>query len=162
MARDMRTSLVFWAAVLAAMPALAQPVRDLPISAKAAADFKGLREKPLFAPDRSPPVAFVPPAPEPVVEAPPPEPIPPPPAASAPDWELVGLVRSDRVNSAMFRGKGDPLEFSLRKGETRDGWTLSDIGRFDVTLDSSTGRASLRFPETRNAVPMGMPFNPDL
>ncbi len=152
--------IVLFTAAFAAHTAMAQTVQDLPISAKAASDFDGMREKPLFAPDRRPPVVFEPPPPEPMVEVPPPEPPPPPPAASAPDWELVGLVRSDRVNSAMFRGSGDPPEFSLRKGESRDGWTLTDIGRFDVTLDSSGGRALLRFPETRTAAPM--PFNPDL
>lgn len=163
MAADLRALAVVLATVLAAPSALAQAVDDLPISAKAASDFNGMRQKPLFAPDRRPPVVFEPPPPEPMVEAPPPEPPPPPPPmASAPDWELVGLVRSDRINSAMFRGSGDPPEFSLRKGESRDGWTLTDIGRFDVTLDSSGGRASLRFPETREAAPMGMPFNPDL
>ena len=71
-------------------------------------------------------------------------------------------MRSDRVNSAMFKGSGDPPEFSLRKGESRDGWTLTDIGRFDVTLDSSGGRASLRFPETREGMPMDMSISPDL
>lgn len=151
-------------AVLCALPAWAEPTQDVPISARLASDFKAMRERPLFAPDRRAPIAFAPPeAPEPVMEAPPPpEPVAPPPVASAPNWELVGLVRSDRVNSAMFRSSGPEPEFSLRKGETRDGWTLTEIGRFDVTLDSSAGRASLRFPETRQPSGMPPPFSPQL
>jgi len=124
---------------------VAETVRDMPISAKVPGDFTALRQRPLFAPDRSvpPPIAIIEAAP--VVEPPPPPPPPPPPVATAPEWELVGLVRSDRLNSAMFRSRGTPPEFSLRQGESRDGWTLTDIGRAEVILDNGHGRASLKF-----------------
>lgn len=140
-----RRALFALLSMAAAGVALAQPAQDLPISAKAATDFTALRQRPLFAPDRSVPPPIAPVEAAPVVEAPPPPPPPPPPAATAPDWELVGLVRSDRINSAMFRSRGTPPEFSLRQGESRDGWTLTDIGRSEVTLDSGQGRASLKF-----------------
>lgn len=149
-----------------AAPAMAQTAtttQDIPISARTAADFKALREAPLFSPDRSAPVIMAEPEPPPMVEAEAPPPEPPPPAATAPDWQLVGLVRSDRIRSAMFRSTSEP-EFTLRQGESRDGWTLTDVGRFDVTLDSSTGRASMRFPENSSAAadPLAMPgsFDP--
>lgn len=133
--------------LLLALP-LAVPAavaQELPISARMAIDYRALRERPLFAPDRRAPQIVAPPIEEPVAEV---VAAPPPPAA-APDWELVGLVRSERVNSALFRAPGGQSEFTLRKGETRDGWTLTDIGRFEVTLDSSHGRASVRFPGSR-------------
>lgn len=140
-------------ALVLAAPALAQTADDLPISARTPADFKALREMPLFAPDRSVPVIMeAPEAPPPVMEVEAPPPPPPPPAATAPDWQLVGLVRSDRMSSAMFRSASEP-EFTLKKGESRDGWTLVEVGRFDVTLDSGSGRASMRFPETRDVAP---------
>jgi hypothetical protein len=144
-----------------AMAQTAQTTQDIPISARTAADFKALREMPLFSPDRSAPVIMAAPeAPPPVVEveAPPP---PPPPPATAPDWQLVGLVRSDRIRSAMFRSPSEP-EFTLRQGESRDGWTLTEVGRFDVTLDSSTGRASMRFPENSDSLSPAMPPMPPM
>lgn len=154
---------VILALVLAA-PAMAQTTQatpDMPISAKTAADFKALREMPLFSPERSPPVIMAEPEAPPVVEAVAPPPPTPPPAAAAPDWQLVGLVRSDRIRSAMFRSASEP-EFSLRVGESREGWTLTEVGRFDVTLDSSTGRASMRFPEPNTVAPPMPPMEPQL
>lgn len=150
--------------LLLAAPAMAQTeqaTQDMPISAKTAADFKALREMPLFSPDRSPPVIMAEPEAPPMVEAEAPPPPPPPPAAAAPDWQLVGLVRSERIRSAMFRSSSEP-EFTLRQGESRDGWTLTEVGRFDVTLDSSTGRAAMRFPEINTVAPPVLPLEPQL
>lgn len=145
-----------------AMAQTAQTTPDIPISARTAADFKALREMPLFAPDRSVPVIMAEPEAPPVVETVAPPPPPPPPVAAAPDWQLVGLVRSNRIRSAMFRSPSEP-EFTLRQGESRDGWTLTEVGRFDVTLDSSTGRASMRFPENNDALaPPIFPLEPQL
>lgn len=115
-------------------------------------DYVAIRARPLFAPDRSPPRM-----PEPAL---PPEPVlaepelpPPPPAEeeivleTAPDWELVGMVRSNRLHSAMFRKFGEADSFSLQRGESRDGWTLDEIGRFEVVLRNEQGQARLTFPE---------------
>lgn len=118
---------------------------ELAIGARPASAYAAIRQRPLFSPDRLPP-AFA--APEAVVEEeaaplPPPE---PPAAAAPPNWELVGLVRSERVNGATFKKAGDPVPFNLRKGETLDGWTLAEIGRFEVFIDNGEGRARIGFP----------------
>ena len=125
-------------------PALAQFVEGQAVASRKAGDYTALRQRPLFSPDRAAPIPFAAPAEIAVVA--PPEPEPPPPAASAPDWKLVGLVRSSRVNSAMFKADGAEAAFSLRMGESRDGWTLTEVGRFEVTIDSGDGRASVSFP----------------
>ena len=131
------------AQAVAATGAAAASEGELAIGARAASDYMALRQRPLFSPDRSPPLLRTP---EPVVEAvaspTPPEPLP---EAAPPNWQLVGLVRSERVNSATFRTAGSPA-FSLRKGETRDGWTLAEIGRFEVFIDGGGGRARIGFP----------------
>lgn len=119
---------------------------ELAIGARPASDYAAIRQRPLFSPDRRPPT-FAEPEPEPVVEEevvqPPPEPSV---ATAAPKWELVGLVRSERLNSATFRKAGSPISFNLRKGETLDGWTLTEIGRFEVFIDNGEGRARIGFP----------------
>ena len=115
-----------------------------PVSARQASDFMALRERPLFSPDRSAPTP-PPPEPEPEFVEPTPPPVASAPPASAPDWELVGLVRSNQVNRAVFRVPGSEPAFSLRLGDSRDGWTLSELKRFEVILDSDHGRASLRY-----------------
>lgn len=114
-------------------------------------DYIAIRQRPLFAPDRSPPRALpeieevvVTPDERPAVEETMPE--PPPFVEAAPDWQLVGLVRSPSLNSAMFRKVGEADGFSLRRGESRDGWKLSEVGRFDVVLENQNGRARLAFP----------------
>lgn len=137
--------IVFLAAILASTSVFGAGV--LAVRARLAADYAALKERPLFAPNRQAPITFGAPEPEPVA-APPPPPPPPPPAA-APDWQLVGLVRSEKLNSATFTSPGLAAAFSLRAGETRDGWTLTEVGRFEVTLDGAGGRASLGFPESR-------------
>lgn len=116
-------------------------VRKRPVS-----DHSALRDMPLFSPNRAAPVAFVAPEPEPVVTQPEPEPEPPPPAA-APDWQLVGIVRSEKVNSATFTTSADMAAFTLRTGESRESWTLKEVGQFEVKLDGAGGRASLRFSD---------------
>lgn len=119
-----------------------------PVSARQASDFTALRERPLFSPDRSAPTP-PPPEPEPDYVEPPPPVVETAPPASAPDWELVGLVRSNQVNRAVFRVPGSEPSFSLRLGDSRDGWTLSELKRFEVILDSDHGRASLRYSSGR-------------
>lgn len=128
----------------------------LAIRARLVTDYSALKERPLFAPNRQAPMTFAAPEPEPVA-APPPPPLPPPPAA-APDWQLVGLVRSENLNSATFTSPGLAAAFSLRAGESRDGWTLTEVGRFEVTLDGAGGRASLGFPENPSDEPLPPPM----
>lgn len=118
---------------------------------RSAQDYIAIRQRPLFAPDRSPPRAppeieevVVIPDERPVVE----ETIPEPTTfvEAAPDWQLVGLVRSPSLNSAMFRKVGEADGFSLRRGESRDGWRLSEVGRFEVVLENENGSARIGFP----------------
>jgi len=134
--------------LLAAPVSAQQAAQPLAIRSRLASDYVALRERPLFAPDRSPPfLEMTEPEPE-IAAAPEPEPEPLPDAAP-PSWELMGVVRSTRVNSAMFRAHGEEKPFSLRQGESREGWTLSEIGRFSVFLENGEGRASIRFPDHR-------------
>jgi len=115
------------------------------IASRLPQDYAALRERPLFSPDRRPPAPpRVEPPPPPPAAPPPPEPVP---VATSPGWELIGVVRSPRVNSAMFRAPGEPA-FSLRQGESRDGWILSEVGRFEVSLQNTAGRAKVRFPSS--------------
>ena len=140
--------------------ALAQDVAERAIASRLPQDYVALRERPLFSPDRRPPAPPPVEAPPPAIEPPPPEPAP---VAGAPDWELIGVVRSPRVNSALFRAPGEPASFSLRQGESRDGWTLAEVGRFEVSLENSAGRARMRFPERSGGaggVPTGTPYIP--
>lgn len=119
---------------------------------RSAQDYIAIRQRPLFAPDRSAPRAM--PDSESLVEIPveqPPieeevVPEPTPFVETAPDWQLVGLVRSQSLNSAMFRKVGEADGFSLRRGESRDGWRLSEVGRFEVVLENENGQARLAFP----------------
>lgn len=114
-----------------------------PVSSRQPADFTALRQRPLFAPDRSAPAAPVEEQePTPMEEPPPIEAMP---APSAPDWELIGLVRSSEVNRAVFRARGMEPPFSLRLGDSREGWTLTELKRFEAILDSDHGRATLRY-----------------
>jgi len=139
---------------------LAQDAAERAIASRLPQDYVALRERPLFSPDRRPPAPPPVEAPPPAAEPPPPEPVP---VAEAPDWELIGVVRSQRVNSALFRAPGEPASFSLRQGESRDGWTLAEVNRFEVSLENGGGRAKLRFPERSGgagALPAGMPSLP--
>lgn len=130
-----------------------RPVRKRPVS-----DYTALRDMPLFSPDRTAPVSFVAPEPEPVVIQPEPEPEPPPPPAAAPDWQLIGVVRSGKVNSAIFTTSADMTAFTLRTGESRESWTLKEVGQFEVKLDGAAGRASLRFSDQASG---GQMFPPE-
>jgi len=117
-------------------------VRERPLS-----DYAALRERPLFSPDRTAPTKFVAPEPEPVVVEPEPEPEPEPIPAAAPDWQLIGVVRSGRFNSATFISPAETNAFTLRMGESREGWTLKVVGQFEVKLDGAGGRATLGFSD---------------
>jgi len=140
---------------------IAQDAAERAIASRLPQDYVALRERPLFSPDRRPPAPPPVEAAPPAAEPPPPEPVA---VAEAPDWELIGVVRSQRVNSALFRASGEPASFSLRQGESRDGWTLAEVNRFEVSLENGGGRARLRFPERSGgagALPAGgMPSMP--
>ncbi len=146
-------------AVLVALSGACLGTEALSVRERTVSDYSALRNQPLFSPDRSAPVAFVAPEPEPVVVQPEPPPPPPPPAA-APDWQLVGVVRSARLNSATFTSPAQAAAFTLRTGESRDGWTLKVVDQFEVKLDGEAGRASLRFSDTPSGGPMFMPGEP--
>lgn len=146
-------------AAIAASSSLSFGMEKLSVRERPLSDYAALRDRPLFSPDRSAPVAFVAAEPEPVVVQPEPEPEPPPPAA-APDWQLVGIVRSSKLNSATFTAPTEIAAFTLRTGESREGWTLTAVGQFEVKLDGAGGRASLRFSDQEGGEQMFPPEQP--
>ena len=124
---------------------LAQDDAERAIASRLPQDYVSLRQRPLFAPDRRPPAPPLVEAPQPVVQ---PEPEPEPvKVVTAPYWELIGVVRSQRITSAVFRAPAEATTFSLRPGESRDGWTLAEVGRFEVSLRNGDGHAKMRFPD---------------
>ncbi|MBX9466022.1 MAG: hypothetical protein KL840_24135 [Aquamicrobium sp.] len=136
--------------LLVAAPLSAQTGSERAVGSRLAQDYAALRDRPLFSPDRQPParIAAAPAAtPEPQ-----PEPEPELPEATpeqAPQWQLIGVVRSERLRSALFRVSYDNSVFSLRRGESRDGWTLTSVEPFEAVLDSGHARAFMRFPESQ-------------
>ncbi|WP_442582158.1 hypothetical protein ACSBOB_09455 [Mesorhizobium sp. ASY16-5R] len=146
-------------AAIAASSSLSFGTEKLSVRERPLSDYSALRDRPLFSPDRTAPVTFVAAEPEPVVVQPEPEPEPPPPAA-APDWQLVGIVRSEKLNSATFTAPTEVAAFTLRTGESREGWTLKVVGQFEVNLDGAGGRASLRFSDEPGGEQMFPPEGP--
>ena len=145
-------------ATIAASSSLSFGTEKLSVRERLVSDYAALRERPLFSPDRTAPIAFVAPEPEPVIVQPEPEPEPPP--AAAPDWQLVGIVRSERLNSATFTTPAEMAAFTLRMGESREGWTLKEVGQFEAKLDGAGGRASLRFSDQASGEQMFSPEQP--
>jgi hypothetical protein len=145
-------------AAIAASSSLSFGTEKLSVRERLVSDYPALRDRPLFSPDRTAPIAFGAAEPEPVVMQPEPEPEPPP--AAAPDWQLVGIVRSERLNSATFTAPSDMAAFTLRTGESREGWTLKAVGQFEVKLDGAGGRASLRFSDEPSGEQMFPPEQP--
>lgn len=146
----MKASRLAALAILAGTPlcadlSLAQDDAERAVAARLSQDYVSLRQRPLFAPDRKPPAPPPVEAPQPVVQ---PEPEPEPvKVVTAPHWELIGVVRSQRITSAVFRAPAEATTFSLRPGESRDGWTLAEVGRFEVSLRNGDGHAKMRFPD---------------
>ncbi|MEP9398622.1 hypothetical protein [Mesorhizobium sp. KR2-14] len=134
-------------AAIAASSSLSFGTESLSVRERPLSDYAALRDRPLFSPDRTAPIAFVAAEPEPVVVEPEPEPEPEPAPAAAPDWQLVGIVRSERLNSATFTTPAESAAFTLRMGESHEGWTLKVVGQFEVKLDGAGGRASVRFSD---------------
>jgi len=147
-------------AAIAASSNLSFGAEQLSVRQRPVSDYAALRDRPLFSPDRTAPFAFGDPEPEPVVVLPEPEPEPEPPPAAAPDWQLVGIVRSARLNSATFTSPAEIAAFTLRTGESREGWTLKAVGQFEVKLDGAGGRASLRFSDEPGDLQMWAPEEP--
>jgi hypothetical protein len=134
--------------LLVAAPLSAQTGSERAVGSRLAQDYVALRDRPLFSPDRQPPahIAAAPAAtPEPQPEPELPEATP----EQAPQWQLIGVVRSERLRSALFRVSYDNSVFSLRRGESRDGWTLTSVEPFEAVLDSGHARAFMRFPESQ-------------
>ncbi|MBZ9920355.1 MULTISPECIES: hypothetical protein [unclassified Mesorhizobium] len=145
-------------AAIAASSSLSFGAEKLSVRERQVSDYAALRDRPLFSPDRTAPIAFGAPEPEPIVVQPEPEPEPPP--AAAPEWQLVGIVRSERLNSATFTTPAEMAAFTLRTGESREGWTLKEVGQFEVKLDGAGGRASLRFSDEASGEQMLPPEEP--
>jgi hypothetical protein len=148
----LRATLLF--AALAASSCQSFGAEQLSVRERPLSDYAALRDRPLFSPDRTAPVPFVAAEPEPVVVQPEPEPEPAPPPAAAPDWQLVGVVRSARFSSATFVTPAESAAFTLRTGESREGWTLKAVGQFEVELNGAGGRASVRFSDEASGDPM--------
>lgn len=145
-------------AAIAASSSLSFGTEKLSVRERLVSDYAALRDRPLFSPGRTAPIAFGAPEPEPVIVQPEPEPEPPP--AATPDWQLVGIVRSSRLNSATFTTPADTAAFMLRTGESHEGWTLKAVGQFEVKLDGAGGRASLRFSDEPSGEQMFAPEQP--
>ncbi|MBZ9701282.1 MULTISPECIES: hypothetical protein [unclassified Mesorhizobium] len=145
-------------AAIAASSSLSFGAEKLSVRERQVSDYAALRDRPLFSPDRTAPIAFGAPEPELIVVQPEPEPEPPP--AAAPEWQLVGIVRSERLNSATFTTPAEMAAFTLRTGESREGWTLKEVGQFEVKLDGAGGRASLRFSDEASGEQMLPPEEP--
>jgi hypothetical protein len=145
-------------AAIAASSSLSFGTEKLSVRERLVSDYAALRDRPLFSPDRTAPIAFVAAEPEPVVMQP--EPAPEPPPAAAPDWQLIGIVRSERLNSATFTSPTEMAAFTLRTGESREGWTLKAVGQFEVKVDGAGGRASLRFSDEPSGEQMLPPEQP--
>ncbi len=145
-------------AAIAASSSLSFGTEKLSVRERLVSDYAALRDRPLFSPDRTAPIAFVAAEPEPVVMQP--EPAPEPPPAAAPDWQLIGIVRSERLNSATFTSPTEMAAFTLRTGESREGWTLKEVGQFEVEVDGAGGRASLRFSDEPSGEQMLPPEQP--
>ena len=132
-------------------PAMTQLSEPLAVSERTPEDYVALRELPLFSPERRAPVKFEPEEVEPPALIEPPveievEDIPEAEIEfSPPQWELVGVVRSTRLVIATFRAAGVESAFSLRKGESRDGWTLAEVRGSEVVLDGEGGQPLIRF-----------------
>ena len=123
----------------------AQDAAGRAIASRLPQDYMSLRQRPLFAPDRKPPAPPPVAEPTPIAEpAPEPKPVQ---VVAAPHWELIGVVRSPRITSAVFRSPAEAATFSLRPGESRNGWTLAEVGRFEVSLRNGDGHARMRFPD---------------
>ena len=136
-----------------------RPVQTLSPSAPAGAtfglrraqDYIAIRQRPLFAPDRTPPRALpeieevvVIPDEQPAVEEAIPELAPL--VEAAPDWLLVGLVRSPSLNSAMFRKVGEQTASACAAAKVATAGSSPEVGRFDVVLENENGSARLGFP----------------
>ena len=145
-------------AAVAASSSLSFGTETLSVRERLVSDYAALRDRPLFSPARTPPIALGAPEPEPVILPPVPEPEPLP--AAAPDWQLVGIVRSQRLNSATFTTPHGVEAFTLRAGESREGWTLKVVDQFEVKLDGAGGRASLRFSDEPGDLQMWAPEEP--
>ncbi|MCO4318902.1 hypothetical protein M8997_017050 [Phyllobacterium sp. 21LDTY02-6] len=146
-------------AAIAASSSLSFGTEKLSVRERLVSDYAALRDRPLFSPSRTPPMAFGAAEPEPIIVQPEPPPPPPPPAA-APDWQLVGIVRSSGLNSATFTSPAEIAAFTLRTGESREGWTLKAVDQFEVKLDGAGGRASLRFSDEPSGEQMIPPAEP--
>ena len=103
----------------------AETTPDNPLAAVSPDKLSETTERPLFTPSRRKPPPEVAAAP---VEAPP----PPPPAP--PKLSLFGIVQDEHGPRAIARSGTDDKTVGLRVGDQVESWSVSSIGRTQLTL----------------------------
>ena len=97
-------------------------------------DLQATRKHPLFSPTRRPP-----PEPDaPVEVAPPPQVVVdpgPPPAPPPPDVTLTGVIIGPDLKKAILTRNGQEKTINVAEGGEIDGWTVSEIGPREITLE---------------------------
>jgi len=110
-------------------------VRPLPVM-PALSHFAGIAKRPLFLPDRRPPVV-VKNSTEGVVLN----------AQFTRQWRLTGIVITPDQTYAVLQERKSDRSVALGIGMAMDGWVVSDIGADRVTLVSGTGELRLTLHE---------------
>ncbi|PHP65586.1 hypothetical protein CSC94_18510 [Zhengella mangrovi] len=126
------------------LPAPASAFDFGPLNALVDALGAPVEERPLFDPDRRPPL----PPPPPVV-APPEAPPSSAPVVVAPQpdsWKLLGIVRGEGNDMVVVLDTLSNETFRLAVGESRDGWSLVEIGNRDALLAKDEKTFALGFP----------------
>lgn len=144
-----RLSLISMLAVLMAGYAVAQDGTALPrLEGVALDDLTATWTKPLFSPDRQPPVPEVQEeadtadtvVPEPPIEA----------GAAPPEVTLVGVVIAGSETLAVLRDS-DGRMHRLRSGEGFEGWTMTVVDSLSISLDNGESRILRALFETGHA-----------
>jgi hypothetical protein len=131
----------------AQMPAPPAPALSNPVAGQTLDDLSAARERPLFSPDRRPPLAATPPA------GPPPPRTAAAPAPSAPDIRLFGIVTGREVRHAVIGASGDRI-LRLKVGDAVGGWSVSAIERRQVTLTLGAQSVTLSLFSGTGAAPV--------
>jgi hypothetical protein len=131
------------------VPALAP---SPPTAASAVADpvppvspaYPAIAEHPLFYRTRQP---WVPPLPK----ATPPAPLAPAPAAPHPlqKYQLVGVVISEGVRTALLKPSDGSKTVMLSEGQQLNGWTLRAISRDALHFEAGSEAYDIKFPTPR-------------
>jgi general secretion pathway protein N len=124
------------------LPARAEPFDFTSLNTFVDALGAPIEERPLFSPDRRPPLA--PQVPEPVAKV---EPSSPAVASERPDnWRLLGIVRGDDREMIVVLDTTNNEKFQLAVGDSRDGWELLRVRPRKADLARNEKIVVLGFP----------------